>query len=98
MALTLQQTKKHLRVEHDEDDETIQGFMDAAMDFAERYTRQKLQGENAISYGKSVDQALLLIIGDWYEHRENILYHSNSGQEVPVGAIRLLNLYRLPSV
>lgn len=62
--ITLQQAKQHLRVEHDDEDDLIQTYIDAAEDWI-----AKRCGEFE-DFPKALVAATLLFVGDLYENRE----------------------------
>ncbi len=62
--ITLQQAKQHLRVDHSDEDDLIQTYIDAAEDWI-----AKRCGEFE-ELPKSLVAATLLFVGDLYENRE----------------------------
>ena len=82
--VTLARAKAHVRVTHDFDDEQLQHYIDAAEDYAARYMgRESLEdlliepdsdsdqsSEEAPRLPASVEQAVLLLVGDYYALRE----------------------------
>jgi uncharacterized phage protein (predicted DNA packaging) len=96
--ISLSEAKRHLRVEFDDDDELIQGLIGAAREYAEGFMNRPLvakeEGEDPPVVKQKWKQALLLILGHWYEHREEV----NIGSvvtRVPMGAEVLLSQDRL---
>ena len=74
--------KAHLRVDHDEEDALIQGYMDAALSAFETWTNRTLIDPaealpepvgNALRMTKSIKQGALLLIGHWYGARETVV-------------------------
>jgi hypothetical protein len=63
----LPKVKKHLIIQHDEDDEMICDFIRAALDYAEEYQKVK--------YGRkkmppATEQAVIMLSGFFYESRD----------------------------
>ena len=81
-VLELPIVKAHLRVDHDGEDELIQGYTDAALSAFETWTNRKLIGAdealpdpvgNALVISKAIRQGALLLIGTWYNSRESVV-------------------------
>lgn len=81
--LSLERVKQHLRVELDftEEDGLIQAYADAAVSAFETWTNRVLVDEinentpaNALVMTASIAQGALLLIGQWYVHRESVAY------------------------
>lgn len=78
--VTLARAKAHVNATHDFDDDLIQHYIDAAEDYAARYMgRESLEDLLDISSDSlssepvlpaSVQQAVLLLVGDFYALRE----------------------------
>jgi hypothetical protein len=82
--VTLERARAHLNVTHDFDDDLIQHYIDAAEDYAARYMgRESLEdlliepdsdseqsSEQPMRLPASVEQAVLLLVGDYYALRE----------------------------
>jgi uncharacterized phage protein (predicted DNA packaging) len=90
--LSLAEAKKHLRVEFDDDDELIGNLITASREYAEGFLNRKLvaaeEGAEPPVVPQKWKQAMLLLIGHWYEHRESV----NAGglTEIPMGVDMLL--------
>ena len=67
MILTIEEVKAHLRIQHDEEDELIEGFIAQAQAVAEDYCR--LQFEDTAP--EPVRLAVLLMVSHYYENRDN---------------------------
>ncbi len=66
MQALLEKVKTHLRIEIDDEDSVILGYILASIDLFKDYTdRQDLDFNKP-----SVEQALLLMVGYYYENRE----------------------------
>jgi uncharacterized phage protein (predicted DNA packaging) len=91
--LSLLETKKHLRVEFDDDDELIQGLIVAAREYAEGFLNRPLvakeEGEEDPAVPQKWKQAMLLLIGHWYQNRESVNI-GNITFEVPMSTEMLL--------
>lgn len=77
--IALAAVKAHLRVEHDDEDELIQGYIDGAISAFESWTNRKLVADesalpdpvgNALVISKSIQQGALMLIGHWYANAE----------------------------
>ena len=99
MLISLEEAKKHLRVEHNADDEYILNLIIAAQDWAESFLNLKFlesetqeennDTENYLEVKEVHKMAMLLVIGSWYENRENV-----SEKYVPYVACSLLWPFR----
>lgn len=72
MVPTLQAVKAHLRVDGDDEDALIQGYLDAAIGSVESFTERTFSGFGAEAMPPAVAQAVLLLVGHFYEHREAV--------------------------
>lgn len=78
--VTLERAKAHVYVTHDDDDELIQHYLDAAEDYAAKFMGRdslddlaEIDSDQPSEGGKlpaSVEQAVLLLMGDFYALRE----------------------------
>lgn len=100
IALTL--VKQQLRVFHDDEDELIQGYTDAALSAFESWTNRTLIDPahelpdppgKAIALSKSIQQGALLLIGHWYANRETVAV-GVSAVELPMATNALWNPHR----
>jgi len=73
--------KTHLKVDGDEEDTLVQGYVDAAISTFELWTNRKLIAEgdqlpdpvgNALVVTKAISQGALLLVGHWYANRETV--------------------------
>ena len=101
-VLELPIVKAHLRVDHDGEDELIQGYTDAALCAFETWTNRKLIGAddalpdpvgNALVISKSIRQGALLLIGTWYNSRESVVV-GVSAIELPMATNALWQPHR----
>lgn len=94
MQLTLEQMKKHLNVDFDDDDELIMDLGLVAEQAVERHIDvplAHLTAKNGGTLPAPVIHAMLLMVGDLYKNREST---SNQTQhEVPLAYRYLLSLY-----
>lgn len=86
--------KQHLRVEHDEEDQLIQGYVDAAVAHVEQHCDRQLVliapvEPEQMGLTKDVEQAILLLVGHWYTNRETVSIGA-AATEMPIAAERLL--------
>jgi uncharacterized phage protein (predicted DNA packaging) len=90
--ISLAEAKKHLRVEFEDDDTLIQGLIVAAREYAEGFLNRVLaaddEEEDPPVVKQTWKQAMLLLIGHWYEHRESVTAGASS--VVPMGVDALL--------
>lgn len=73
-VVTLDEAKAHLRIDHDAEDELIGTYLAAATQSAADFIHRPIpwtDGEGApVEVPAPVKAAILLILGDLYEHRE----------------------------
>lgn len=96
-SIALSLFKEHVRAdEFNDDDVTLQHYLDTAEEFAVTYchrTEQELKDMNdGENYPKPVVQAVLLLAGDWYDKREDTM--TSQAHPIPNGARTLLMPYR----
>ena len=98
--------KAHLRVDHDEEDELIQGYMDAALSAFETWTNRTLVDPeeelpepvgNALRMTKSIKQGARLLIGHWYGARETVVVGTITS-ELPMATNALWKPHRWMNV
>ncbi len=66
----LEMVKKNLIIEHDEDDELITGFIDSAIDYAEKY-QHRVKGFYAVHpMSATTRQAVVFLACHYYESRD----------------------------
>lgn len=70
MTVTLEQAKLYLRIDGDEEDALITSFLETASQLCEGVLRMSLNEFDDIP--KSVNQAVLFVTANLYEHRENL--------------------------
>lgn len=90
MAVDLAMAKKHLRIQHNDDDTEITLYLAAAVDWTLTYTNR-----SAVPAGAefAFDAAALLMMASMYENREAVITGTIQA-EIPT-ARRLLDPYRL---
>jgi len=105
--VTLERARAHLNVTHDFDDDLIQHYIDAAEDYAARYMGRESLGELLIDPDSdsdqsseaaprlpaSVEQAVLLYVGDFYALREAQVTGATLAQNP--AAESLMHFYRV---
>lgn len=98
--------KAQLRVDHDEEDELIQGYIDAALSAFETWTNRTLVDPeeelpepvgNALRMTKSIKQGALLLIGHWYGARETVVVGTITS-ELPMATNALWKPHRWMNV
>ncbi len=89
--IELSLVKTHLRVDYDDEDALIQGYLDAALTHVEQHCDRVLVETPVLpeemGLTKDVQQAALLLVGHWYENREAV---ASGLVEVPLAVGRLL--------
>lgn len=86
--VTLTQVKNHLRIDGDEEDEYLVHLIDAARVSIEKDLRRTFEGE----VPPPVQHAALLLIGHYYENREEA--SAMSLHTIPRASRSLLSPYR----
>lgn len=88
--LTLEDLKKHLNIDHNEDDAYITDLISVAVDAVETYINRPI-AEFVDAEGNlkpAIRHACRLLIGTWYANRESVVFASPS--ELPDGVVSLL--------
>lgn len=85
--------KLHLRVDHDEEDALIQGYLAAALEHVQQHCDRRLvEGEpilpTEMGLTQDVKHAVLLLVAHWYTNREAVV--GAAAVTVPLGVDRLL--------
>lgn len=90
MYITIEDLKKHLNVDHDEDDTYIEELAEVAEDAVAEYLNRPLAGlvDDAGKLKASVRHAIRLLVGTWYANRESVAFASPS--IMPDGVYALL--------
>lgn len=89
MYLTVEDLKKHLNVDHSEDDDYIGELSEVAEDAVAEYLNRPIS--DFVTDGKlkaSVRHAIRLLVGTWYASRESVAFASPS--VLPDGVYALL--------
>ena len=91
--VTLAEAKTQCRVEFNNDDELIQSYITAAREYCEDFLNIKLaydeETEEQPEIKTTWKQAILLIVAEWYQHRENTITGTIIAK-IPLGAEQLL--------
>ena len=95
--LTLEEIKKHLNIDSEftDDDAYVESLGDVAEEVVAKHLNSDLEllsYENNDVLPAPIKHAMLLMIGDWYQSRENNTFGSVS--ELPHSAEYLLAFYR----
>lgn len=100
--ITIEQVKYQCRIEHDDENELLNGYILSAYDYVENYTGRALYIDNVpddISHGvvisPSINQACLMMVAHWYAHREMA---GVQVAELPLSVHHLLQPYRIMGV
>ena len=103
--ITLADAKTYLRVDDSTEDDLISMLISAARQYAERHENRLLVARTVedvaetdyYTPGELEKAAMFLFIGHLYEHREAVVIGATA-VEMPLGATRLLDLYRVHPV
>ena len=88
--MTVEDLKKHLNIDHDEDDAYIAELISVAEDAVETYINRPIS-EFVDAEGKvkpAIRHACRLLVGTYYANRESVVYSTPS--ELPDGVVALL--------
>ena len=90
MYITVEDLKKHLNVDHSEDDAYIEELAEVAEDAVAEYLNRPLAAfvDGAGTLKASVRHAIRLLVGTWYANRESVAFASPS--VMPDGVYALL--------
>lgn len=103
--MNLARIKQHLRIDHADEDDYISELEKAARVFVARDLNRNVYDDASttpvddtfgIVLTPDLEQAMLLLIGHWYEHREAAT--DTAKAEVPIAYWRLVQHYRLYGV
>lgn len=90
---TLDELKAQCRVTFDDDDDALQGYLDAAIEYVRGFLADDPEADSPPSdIPDDVKQAVLLVAAGWYEQRESIV--PDTLREIPFGARDLINQLR----
>ena len=77
--VTLEQVKYQCRIDHDDEDALLTGYMASARDHVQMHLDRTIyegavpsDDPNGVIDNPSIDQATLMLIGHWYAHRESV--------------------------
>lgn len=92
--LDMTTVKLHLRVDGDEEDALISGYLEAAKAHVEQHCDRKLVEADPVEpdemgLTRDVEQAILLLVGHWYSNREAVVA-GGAPSAVPLAVDRLL--------
>lgn len=102
MLISLETIKNHLRLDGDPDpeiDAELERLYEVAVDYASQYLGRPIPWDDACTssseaiFPKSVEQAILILIAEYFENREQNIIGSIV-QENPT-VVRLLHFYRV---
>lgn len=92
--LDLDRVKLHLRVDGDDEDAVIEGYVEAAKAHVAMHCDRVLveaapSGPEEMALTPDVEQAILLLVGHWYANREAVVI-GGAPSTVPLAVDRLL--------
>lgn len=102
--LTLETIKQHCRADGSDDDVLLAQYHLAAQEALKMHTSRRWYDSATdvpeddpcgLPYNDAVNQAMLLLIGHWYAHREAVLGMVSAPQEMPLGFWALVQPYRV---
>ena len=70
MSTLLEKVKANLILEHDEDDELLQQYIDAAVSYAEGYQHLTVGTYEAAVMPPTTEQAVIMLASHFYESRD----------------------------
>lgn len=88
--LTVDDLKKHLNIDHNEDDAYIEDLISVAKDAVATYINRPI-AEMVGDDGKlkpAIRHACRLLVGTWYANRESVVFSTPS--DLPDGVVALL--------
>ncbi|MDL2318591.1 head-tail connector protein [Eubacteriales bacterium OttesenSCG-928-A19] len=99
MDTLLEKVKKNLILEHSADDELVQGFIRAAVAYAESYQHKPAGTYTDSPMPPTTEQAVIMLSSHWYESRDGSTggFFADSvpaGQQVWTAVNNLLRLER----
>lgn len=88
--LTVDDLKKHLNIDHNEDDAYISELISVAGDAVETYLNRPISDytDTEGNVKPAIKHACRLLVGTWYANRESIVFSTPS--ELPDGVVALL--------
>lgn len=93
MYVTVEEVKKHLNIDYEEDDQYLQDLIEAAEDAIERFIQQPFKDiEVNATIPASIKHAIKLMVGGFYANREPVAFASTN--EIPYGLHFLLIQFR----
>lgn len=102
MQISLDNVKEFLKVQHFDDDNLIQMFIDGAISYCETYLNRPILEKNMNDTTKwqvpdSIYIAILLLVGTWYENRTNDITATIT-KEMEYSTRSILNPHRIRSL
>ena len=98
MYLSVEDIKKHLNIDHSEDDGYLQDLIDAAERAVSNYLSDGQKDVTIHNFAPNsellpdIKHAVRLLVGTWYASREATVFAS--AQELPFGLTMLLQPYK----
>lgn len=104
MLLNIDLIKLHCRIDHDDENDLLKQYENAAKEYIESQLDRKLYKDqipedvsNGLELNTAIKQAMLMTIAHWYEHRESVVVGVTS-KEIEEGIWRLIQPYRIIGV
>ncbi|MGC7561341.1 head-tail connector protein [Pasteurella sp. PK-2025] len=102
--LNLELIKLHCRIDSDEEDDLLDSYLESAKSYIQSQLNRNLYDDSVpdsdlsgILINPSIQQAILLIVAHWYEHRESVVVGVTS-KEIEDGVWRLIQPFRIMGV
>lgn len=90
---SLEELKAHCNVDFDDDDDALQGYLDAATEYIRPFLVDDPEGDSPPGEPSAdLKQSCLLIAGSWYQQREASI--DVTLREIPFGAMQIINQIR----
>lgn len=103
--ITLEQVKYQCRIEHNDEDELLNGYILSAYDYVQNHTGRNLYNDNipdddknGIIITPSINHACLMLVAHWYANRETVANNMVNVAEMPFSVVHLLQPYRILGV
>lgn len=103
--IDIEAVKYQCRIEHDEEDLLIDGYIKSAYDHVSAWLNRSLHDydvpaddKDGLVINASINQACLMLVAHWYANREAVANNMVNLAVMPLGVQALLQPYRLMGV
>ncbi|HHQ6617979.1 TPA: head-tail connector protein [Serratia fonticola] len=87
--ITLDEAKLHCRIDDDNEDTLIEGYIAAALEVCQKHIGKRFG--DGLEFNPAIKVGCLLLIGFWFENREAV---GEKAEELPFTTSSLWNYYR----